>query len=45
MCISYDITSCAKLKCTESYLNFGFDDSFIDGECLTIDMEQAVNTN
>ena len=44
MSISYDVTSCAKLKCTVSCLNFGFEDNFIDRECLTTAMEQAVNT-
>ena len=41
MSISYDVTSCAKLKCIVSCFNFGFEDNFIDRECLTIDMEQA----
>ena len=44
MSISYDVTSCAKFKCIVSCLNFGIEDSFIDGECLMIDMKQAVNT-
>ena len=44
MSISYDVTSCAKLKCIVNCLNFGFEDNFIDRECLVIDMEQAVNT-
>ena len=42
MSISYDVTSCAKLKCIVSCFNFGFEDNFIDRKCLTIDMEQAV---
>ena len=33
MSISYDVTSCAKLKCIVSCLNFGIEDNFIDGEC------------
>ena len=33
MSISYDVTSCAQLKCIVSCLNFGFEDIFIDGEC------------
>ena len=44
MSISYDVTSCAKLKCIVSCLNFGIEDNFIDGECLMIDMKHAVNT-
>ena len=44
MSISYDDTSCAKLKCIVSCLNFGIEDNFIDGECLMIDMKHAVNT-
>ena len=44
MSISYDVTSCAKLKCVVSFLNFGIEDNFIDGECLMIDMKHAVNT-
>ena len=44
MSIFYDVTSCAKLKCTVSCLNFGIKDNFIDGECLMIDMKHAVNT-
>ena len=44
MSISYDVTSCAKLKYIVSCLNFGFEDNFIDGECLMIDMKHAVNT-
>ena len=36
MIISYDVTSCAKLKCIVSCLNFGIEDNFIDGECLMI---------
>ena len=44
MSISYDATSCAKLKYIVKCLNFSFDDNFIDRECLTIDMAQAVNT-
>ena len=43
MSISYDVTSCAKLKCIVSCLNFGIEDNFIDGECLMIDMKHAVN--
>ena len=30
MKISYDVTSCAKLKCIVGYLNFGFEVSFSD---------------
>ena len=41
MSISYDATSCAKLK---YIVNFGFEDNFIDRECLMIDTKQAVNT-
>ena len=44
MNISYDVTSCAKLKCIVSCLNFGFEANFIDRECLITDMKQAVNT-
>ena len=44
MSISYDVTSCAKLKCIISCLNFGIEDNFIDGECLMIDMKHAVKT-
>ena len=44
MIISYDVTSCAKLKCIDSCLNFGIEDNFIDRECLMIDMKHAVNT-
>ena len=44
MSISIDVTSCAKLKCIVSCLNFGIEDNFIDGECLMIDMKHAVNT-
>ena len=44
MSISYDVTSCAQLKCFVTCLNFGFEDNFIDGECLMIDMKHAVNT-
>ena len=44
MSISYDVTSCAQLKCIVSCLNFGFEDIFIDGECLMIHMKHAVNT-
>ena len=44
MSISYDVTSCAQLKCIVSCLNFGFEDIFIDGECLMIHMNHAVNT-
>ena len=44
MSISYHVTSCAKLKCTVSCLNFGIEDNFIDGKCLMIDMKHAVNT-
>ena len=44
MIISYDVTSCAKLKCIVSCLNFGIEDNFIDVECLMIDMKHAVNT-
>ena len=44
MSISYDVTSCAELKCIVSFLNFGIEDIFIDGECLMIDMKHAVNT-
>ena len=29
MSISYDVTSCAKLKCIVSCLNFGIEDNFI----------------
>ena len=32
MSISYDVTSCAKLKCIVSCLTFGTEDNFIDGE-------------
>ena len=42
--MSDDITSCAKLKCIIRYLNFCFDDKFIDNECWMIDMKQTVNT-
>ena len=38
------MTYCAKLKCIVSCLNFSFEDNFIDGECLMIDMKHAVNT-
>ena len=31
MSISYDVTSCAKLKCIVSCLKFGIGDNFIDG--------------
>ena len=44
MSISYDVTSCVKLKCIVSCLNFGFEDDFVERECLMIDMKQAVNT-
>ena len=44
MSTSYDVTSCAKLKCIVSCLNFGIEDNFTDGECLMIDMKHAVNT-
>ena len=44
MSISYDVTSCAKLKCIVSCLNFGIEENFIDGECLMIYMKHAVNT-
>ena len=44
MSISYDVTSCAKLKCIVICLNFGIEDNFIDGECLMIYMKHAVNT-
>ena len=44
MSISYDVTSCAKLKCIVSCLNFGIEDNSIDGECLMIDIKHAVNT-
>ena len=44
MSISYDVTSCAKLKCIVSCLNLGFEDNSIDAECLMIDMKHAVNT-
>ena len=44
MSISYDVTSCAQLKCIVKCLNFGIEDNFIDGECLMIDMKHAVNT-
>ena len=44
MIISYDVTSCAKLKCIVSCLNFAIEDNFIDGECLMIHMKHAVNT-
>ena len=43
MSISYDVTSCAKLKCIVCRLNFDIEDNFIDGECLMIDMKHAVN--
>ena len=43
MIISNDVTSYAKLKYMVSCLNFGFEDNFIDRECLMIDMKQAVN--
>ena len=29
MNISYDVTSCAKLKCIVSCLNFGFEDNLL----------------
>ena len=44
MSISYDVTSCVKMESIVSCLNLGFEDNFIDRECLTIDMKQAVNT-
>ena len=44
MSISYDVTSCAKLKCIVSCFNFGIEENFIDGECLMIDMKHALNT-
>ena len=44
MSVSYDVTSCAKLKCIVSCLNFGIEDNFIDGECLMIDIKHAANT-
>ena len=44
MSISYDVAFCAKLKCIVSFLNFGIEDNFIDGECLMTDMKHAVNT-
>ena len=34
MSISYDVTSCAKLKFIVSFLNFVIEDNFIDGECF-----------
>ena len=45
MSISYDVTSCSQLKCIVSCSNFGFEENFIDGECLLIDMKHALNTN
>ena len=42
--ISYEVTSCAKLKCIVSCLNFVFDDNFVDRKYLMIGLKQAVNT-
>ena len=36
MNITHDVTSCSALKCVVGCLTFGFEDNFIDGECLMI---------
>ena len=44
MNITYDVTSCSELKCIVGCLTVGFEDNFIDGECLMIGTKHTVST-